>query len=114
MSVAVHSLFATGVFLIAAGLFGDVLSLGTHFVVCPLRATTGAVPLPMGPFEFVLEFLYTNVSQPGVVIAAGQGLIVALGYRLICVLIAALGIGYYLSSRRELAEVMRQAKQDEG
>ena len=114
MSIAVHSCFATGIFLIASGLPGDVLSLGTHFVIAPLSATTGAVPLPMGPFELVLEFLYTNIDQPGATITAGQGLIVALGYRLICVLTAAVGIGYYFSSRRELAEVMRQAERNGG
>ena len=108
MSVAVHSLFATGIYLIARGLPGDVLSLSTHFVVSPLSAVTGIIPLPLGPFEFVLEFLYLHVPEQGVMISKGQGLVVALGYRLICLLIATVGICYYLASRQEVAETMHE------
>lgn len=112
MSLGVHSLFATGIYLIASGLPGEVLSLGTHFVVSPLSASTGALPLPMGPFELVLDFLYTRV--PGEAdIAPGQGLVVALAYRLFCILIAMIGVGYYLGSRQEVSEVMQKAEQDQ-
>ena len=110
MSVGVHSLFATGVYCIACGLPGDVLSLGTHFVIMPLSAATGVLPPPMGPFEFVLEFLYTHVPAD-VTIPTGQGLVVALGYRLITLLTAVLGIYYYLASRREVAEVIQVVEQ---
>lgn len=110
MSIGVHSFFATGVYLIARGLFGDVLSLAQHFVVMPLSAVTGVLPLPLGPFEFVLEFFYTQVPTMGFIVPTGQGLVVALGYRLICILIAAIGYGYYLSSRREVARVLREAE----
>ncbi|HUT10138.1 MAG TPA: lysylphosphatidylglycerol synthase transmembrane domain-containing protein [Thermoguttaceae bacterium] len=117
MSVGVHSLFATGVYLIARGLFGEVLSLRTHFVVSPLSASTGVLPLPVGPFELVLESLYGTIAayapEPGVIVAAGTGLVVALGYRLICVLIAAIGVCYYLSGRREIAEAMQQVEEEQ-
>ena len=110
-SVGVHSLFAVGIYLIARGLPGQVLSLAKHFVMSPLSAATGVLPLPMGPFEAVLEFLYRHVSAvEGVVIAPGQGLVVALGYRIITVLIAMVGFCYYLSARREIAEVMHEAE----
>jgi uncharacterized protein (TIRG00374 family) len=110
MSAGVHCLFAVGVYLVARGLPGEVLSLPMHFVVIPLSASTGALPLPMGPYEFVLDFLYTRVSEGS--IPAGQGLVVALGYRLICILIAMIGVCYYLGSRREVAEVMHEAEED--
>jgi len=45
-------------------------------------------------------------------IAAGQGLVVALAYRLITVLIAALGIPYYFRYRREMSEVIHEAEQE--
>lgn len=113
MSVGVHCLFALGVYFIARGLPGDVLALGTHFVINPLSAATGAIPLPLGPFELVLEFLYTHVPEPGVEIAKGQGLVVALTYRLICVLIAMIGLVYYLAGRREVAAMMHDAEQQQ-
>jgi len=113
MSVGVHTLFATGLYLIARGLFGDVLSWGTHFVVGPLSASVGVLPLVAGPFEFVLNLLYTLVPEPGVEIPTGEGFVVALGYRLITVLIAMVGYCYYLGSRREVAQVMQRAEREQ-
>ncbi len=113
ISVAVHSLFTMGVFWIACGLFQQVLPLITHFVILPVSASMGVIPLPLGPMEAVLEYLYTRVPAPeGVVIVAGQGLIIALAYRIITVLFAAVGLGYYLTSRREVAEVMDEVEHE--
>ena len=116
MSIGVHGSFAVGCYLIACGLPGNHLSLADHFVVMPLSAATGVLPLPLGPFEFVLEFLYTHVTHvpvAGPPIAAGQGLVVALVYRLITLLIAAFGVCYYVGNRREMAEVIHEAEQEQ-
>jgi ActR/RegA family two-component response regulator len=43
---------------------------------------------------------------------AGQGLVVALGYRIITVLVAAVGVCYYLASRQEVARVLHAAEQE--
>jgi uncharacterized protein (TIRG00374 family) len=110
MTVGVHSFFAVGCYLIACGLPGNHLSLADHFVVMPLSSAMGVLPLPVGPFEFVLDLLYTHVPVVGPPIAAGQGLIVALVYRLITLLIAGLGVYYYFGNRREMAEVMHEAE----
>ncbi len=108
MSVGVHSLFTVGIFLIAVGLFGNLLpqplSLKAHFVIAPLSAATGVIPLCMGPFETVLSYLYQWVG--GTQNALAQGVVVALGYRIITVLIAAVGLVYYFGARREVAEAM--------
>lgn len=108
MSVGVHSLFATGVYLIACGLYEDVPPLHTHFVVTPLSAATGVLPIPVGPFEAVLELLYRPVGMPEY-----RGFIVALGYRLACILIAGVGICYYLASREETAPLIREGGQEQ-
>ena len=112
MSIGVHTGFAIGCYLIACGLPGNHLSLANHFVAIPLSCATGVIPLPVGPFEIVLEFLYTHVPVSGPPIAVGQGLVVALVYRLITVLIATLGVFYYLTNRREMAEVIHEAEQE--
>jgi hypothetical protein len=110
-TVGVHSLFAIGCWLIARGLPGEHLTLPEHFVVMPLSSALGVVPLAMGPMEAGVEFLYAKVSAAvGPSIAAGQGLVVILAYRLITVLIAALGVRYYVGNRREMAEVMHEAE----
>ena len=119
MSVGVHSLFTIGIFLIASGLYETVPSLRMHFVLSPVSAATGVIPLPLGPFEWVLDGLYTKVPAAGGGVATpGQGLVVALGYRICTVMIAAVGICYYLGSREEVAKYLHEAKveaqQDEG
>ena len=110
MSVGVHSLFTAGVFLIASGLYETAPSLRMHFVFSPLSAATGVIPLPMGPFEWVLDYLYTKAPVGGGAITPGQGLVVALGYRICTVMIAAVGICYYLSSREEVDKYLHEAK----
>jgi glycosyltransferase 2 family protein len=112
MSVGVHCFFAAGCYFIACGLPGNHLSLAKHFVVMPLSAATQVIPLPLGPFEAVLDCLYTHVPVAGAPIAVGQGLVVALVYRLITLLIAALGMFYYLGNRREMAEVIHEAEHE--
>ena len=114
MSVVVHCLFASGVYCVARGLYGEVLPLATHYVVMPLSAAGGVVPLPAGPMEGMLECLYRIAPAPaGLVIEPGQGLMVAFGYRMIGILIAAVGVIYYLGSRQEVAAVMHEAEAGE-
>jgi uncharacterized protein (TIRG00374 family) len=110
MSAAVHSLFAVGIYLITRGIYVDNvggLSLQGEFIVSPLSAATGVIPLVMGPMEAVLDFLYANVFG----LDKRQGFVVALGYRLVTVLIAMVGVCYYLSARREVAQVMHEAEE---
>ena len=110
MSVAVHTLFATAVFCVAAALYDRHHTLGVHLVVSPLSAATGVLPVNLGPFEGVLNFLYTAVPlSDGGYLPSGQGLVVALGYRIGTVLIAAVGVVYYLAARREVAHWVEEA-----
>jgi len=111
-TIGVHSLFAIGCWLIACGLPGNHLSLPQHFVVMPLSSALGVVPLAMGPMEAGVDFLYAHVPVVGAPIAAGQGLVVVLVYRLLTVLIAALGAYYYFGNRREMAEVIHETEQE--
>lgn len=109
LSVAVHGFFVLGIFSIARGLPGLDPTLGQHFVVVPMSMLTGILPLPMaglGAFEYVMDFYYQKVTSTGVTV--GQGLMVALAFRAITVMIAAVGLCYYLVSRREIAETMHE------
>jgi uncharacterized protein (TIRG00374 family) len=113
MTVGVHLSFAIGCYCIVCGLFENHLSLRQHFVMMPLSAAMQVIPLPAGPSEFALDFLYTTVgSALGTPVPKGQGLVVMLAYRFISILIASLGIFYYFGNRREMAEVMRESEQE--
>jgi glycosyltransferase 2 family protein len=109
MSLAVHSLLCTGIHFFALSLPGVSLSVPQHFVVAPLSAITGIIPLPAGPQEGALKFLYGALGA-----APLKGLIVSLVYRIVTVLIAAGGIAYYLTSRREIADVLHEVEEVEG
>ncbi|MHB8897601.1 MAG: hypothetical protein ACYC6Y_02520, partial [Thermoguttaceae bacterium] len=109
MSVAVHSFFTVGIFLICNALYESVPTLAMHFVISPLSAATGVIPLPAGPLEGGLNWLYTEVpAVSGATISSGQGLVIALTYRILTVVIAAVGFGCYLASRQEVAEILHE------
>jgi glycosyltransferase 2 family protein len=116
ISLGVHALSTTGIYLVARGLPGNIPSLGAHFVIVPISMVVGILPLPLsglGAFEAAIEFLYQYL--PGtVVIAKGQGFVVALGYRVITVVIAMVGVFFYIGSRREVAEVLHEEAVESG
>lgn len=112
LSFAVHSLVAAGIFFTARGLLSAAPSLATHFVVVPLAMVSGILPLPLnglGGFEYLLDFLYQR-AQSEVSMTTAHSLLVALGYRVQTIIIALIGAGYYLTSRREVAEAMHEAE----
>lgn len=112
LSVLVHALCTMGIFLVAKGLPGTAPSLADHFVMVPLAMVTGVLPLPvngLGAFETVMAFLYQRIPS-GLAVTGGQGLVVALGYRAITIVIALVGVVYYLGSRRDVASVLEQAE----
>ena len=112
MSLAVHTIATIGFFLIARGLPGNSPNLADHFIIVPLSMVAGALPLPLnglGAFEGVVDFFYRSVPQ-GIVVLKGQGLIVSIGYRAITILIAMVGVGFYLGQRREGAMTPQAAE----
>ncbi|HVC98696.1 MAG TPA: lysylphosphatidylglycerol synthase transmembrane domain-containing protein [Pirellulales bacterium] len=115
LSLGVHSLSSLGIYLVARGLPGEVPPLAEHFVIVPLAMVTGVLPLPMnglGAFEGVVDFLYQHVPV-NLAVSVGRGLTVCVGYRAITLLIAMVGVGYYLASRREVVELLHDAEVDE-
>ena len=114
LTVPIHCLIAVGCYFIACGLRGLHLSLADHFVVIPLSNAMGVIPLPFGPLEYMLDLLYQFVAaEKHLAIAAGQGFVVALAFRLITALVLIFGIPYYLGNRREMVEVMHEAEEEE-
>jgi hypothetical protein len=111
MTLGVHSLYTLGIYLITRGLYDPYPPLALQFVHAPLAATMGTIPLPLGPYEAVLDLLFVLVPLPGGGhMVAGQGLVVALGYRIASLVTAAVGMVYYFSARQEFAEVIHEAE----
>ena len=114
LSLAVHTVFAGGFYLISQALPGASPTLAEHCVVVPLSLLAAATPLPMaglGAFEAALDFLYFYVGQD-IGVKLGQGLVVALCYRAMTVLVALIGLAYYFNRRRAVDEAMHEAEQE--
>ncbi len=107
-TLATHVLSALTCFLIARGLAGAVLPLADQLVVVPMSIVAGILPLPLGPFEFVLEFLYTELPW-SVALPKGQGLVVALVYRMLGIVVAAGGVACCFRTRGEVAAASHAA-----
>lgn len=112
LTIAVHSLTTFGIYWITLGIYnggGKAIDLMSEFVVVPLASATGVIPLVMGPMELVIDYLYVRVFA----LEWGQGLVVALGYRIISLLVALVGVAFYLGAREELREAMSDDTADE-
>jgi hypothetical protein len=101
-------LLAACIWAIAAALLPDAPSMGEHLILVPLALLTTVLPLPgygLGAFEMAVEFLYRHVGSS----AAGGGLLVALGFRLVMVVTAMISAVIYATHRREVGDVLREA-----
>ena len=107
VSVGINGLFASAIFCIAAGLSVEHPTLGEHFVMAPIAMVANAIPLPggLGGMEFTLNFLYKAFAKTG---DSEAGFVVALGFRLVLLSIAAVGAVVYLWRRREVDDMQKE------
>jgi len=73
----------------------------------------GAIPLTpsgLGTTEYAIEELYKTMPG-GDQIEKGDGTIVGVGRRLTDIAVALVGLGFYLSHRREVQEVFAEAEE---
>ncbi len=118
MSLGVHGLLTMSVFFVASGLSQTYPTLVSHFVIVPIAMVANALPLPggLGGLELALDFLYVTFSKTTggtSSIDSGFGLIVGFGYRLLTLIIAAIGVVYYLLYRREVRQLVSEAQAEE-
>lgn len=104
LTFLVHIPFGIALYMIARGLFTSTPGLVDHIVLYNVVNLTAMIPLAAGPFELVLDQLYPLFSGPQGPMGIGLGLVVALGHRIISILVAAIGVIFYLSSRQEIRE----------
>ena len=98
MTFAVHGLISLSIWLIALGFYGYAPTAAEHLVLHPVANVTQLLPLAAGPYEMVLDKMYTFFPITGhETYLLGYGLLIALGYRLISVLLGGIGALFYLS-----------------
>lgn len=87
-----------GIHFIDRALYAAVPTFGQHYVAGTVAGTTGVIPLSFGPFEAVFEFLYVSMGMP-----VNHGFIVALAWRILTLVIAIAGVGFFVLDRRDAA-----------
>lgn len=104
-----HTLLVLAIWSIGQGLPIAAPSLATTFLVGPMSLAAGALPLTpsgLGTFEAAMDELYYAVGAQ-----EGDGLMVALAYRMMTYVMAGLGAVYYLNSRKAVSRVMHEAEE---
>lgn len=102
MSLGCVILFAFSIYSVARGISESFPSFASHLMIAPIAMVANAVPLPggLGGMEFALDFLYRGFSQAS--IPSEHGFVVALGFRVILLLVAAVGVIFYMAKKREI------------
>jgi uncharacterized membrane protein YbhN (UPF0104 family) len=104
-----HTLFVIATWSIGRGLPVTAPSLLATFVIGPLSLATGAIPLTpsgLGTFEAAMDALCRAAgSRPG------EGLLIAITYRVMTYVMVAVGAAYYLKARRTVAQVLHEAEE---
>lgn len=93
--------------------------LTTHFYFMPNAELFGVlIPVPggVGALEGAIQWFYKELNTGAVSAeeAAGAGLMAALAFRVVTAGIAAAGVGYYLTARREIASAMKEEEGGSG
>jgi uncharacterized membrane protein YbhN (UPF0104 family) len=102
----------TAFYLVASGLPIEHPSYREHLVIVPVANLVGAIPATpngLGTREAAVDLLYHTIPADRQ-IAEGIGTMVALAYRVAEMTVAAVGLIYYLSHRREVSTVYHEAE----
>jgi uncharacterized protein (TIRG00374 family) len=109
ISLVIHSLYVTAVVLMtmSIGIAPEHQPQARHiFVIVPPTMIAGA--LPIGFYEVTITLLFRAIAPEGA--PDKMGLLIGLGYRIIQVLIASIGVAYWLTSRGEVQQIVQEAK----
>jgi len=109
ISLIIHLCYIAAVALMARSIGippAQQPSVGSIFVIVPPSMIAGA--LPIGIYETVITLLFRAASPPSA--PENVGLLIALAYRIIQILIATIGLGYWLSGRSAVRELMHEAE----
>ena len=111
-SLAMAVCFVGSYWLVAEGLPIDAPSFQQHMMIVPIAGIVGTIPLTpsgLGTTELAIEKLYQKM--PGVTSTPGDGTLVGIGRRMTDIAVALIGLAFYLTHRKEVAEVFAEAEE---
>ena len=108
LALTTHCLLITAFWCISFGLPVRGPTFAQNASIVPIGLVAGALPLTpggLGALEGGMELLYTLVGA-----GKGDGTIVALAYRAMTYVFAAIGAFYYFSSRKKVDDLLHEAE----
>jgi glycosyltransferase 2 family protein len=113
VSIIMALCYVTSFYLVARGLPINEPPWSEHLVIVPVSSLVGAIPMTpsgLGTTEAAFEELYQ--WMPGSEgIKKGDGSLVAIGRRATDIVVALVGMMFYLTHRREMREVLAEAEE---
>lgn len=108
LSVLVNLCFVGAVFFLAMGLGVVHPPLAKHFVIAPISMAANAIPLPggIGAMESMLAFFYAALSTNDEI---GPGFVVAIGFRIMLLILAGFGAIAWFTSREQISSLGRDS-----
>lgn len=110
MSLGVHGGLTLSIYLIARGLYSDPPTLAEHYIIVPialLASTLPITPAGLGIFEGAMTWLYDVVpAEP----TLASGIMVALVFEMVKVIVATLGILFYWTANEEVRGSLEEAE----
>ena len=106
MGVCVHSMLAVTVHLADRSIHTRIPTLQEHLIISPLASVASAAPVPggLGTFELAMDQLFERLPVGGT--DKGQGLRVAVIYRLLTIMIAGVGAIFYAFNRSDVSKAV--------
>lgn len=108
LAMTTHCLLISAFWCISRGVPVSGPTFAQNASIVPIALVAGALPLTpggLGALEGGMEFLYTLIGA-----AKGDGTIVALAYRAMTYIFAAVGAFYYFSSRKKVDDMLHDAE----
>lgn len=109
LGMVTHMLLISAFWLIGLGLPIHKPSLAECASVVPPCLLAGTLPVTpggIGTLEGAVEFFYSKIGA-----ADGDGTFVALAYRAMVYVLAAVGAGYYLTARKKIDSLLEEAEE---
>jgi glycosyltransferase 2 family protein len=109
LGVTTHCLFIGAFWCVSQGLPISGPTFVQNATIVPLALVAGAMPLTpggLGLTETALAKLYENIGLSG-----SDGALVALAYRALSYVVAAIGAAYYLSAKRRFDLLLEEAEE---
>jgi len=113
MSVVIHVLLSVAMYMIARGLYAQPPTLADHLLIVPITNVAAAMPIApagLGVTEAMMNWLYKIVPP---VPTMASGVLVALVYEIVKVIMATVGVIFYWSAGRDVSRSLQETRDDE-